>query len=305
MNYKKSIVLLALFISLNSSASYYTRHLSSLWYPLKAKVLMAGLNRIQISTAKKWPIQPKPSGIRAILSPHSPYAYSGSVAMAAYQTLPTRAFNRVIILAPIYQSENANVIMPGREYQFFQTSNGKIAIDQKVMAELENGSSLFRRNQSDHEHEHAIEIQIPFIERYCKNCAIVPLLVGAVSDKDLEKIAKKLQLVLDDKTLLVVSSDLSSSRLSFGAILKASKELSVVDIKILQQIKNGDSIGFCNEIQRSNVAVDGQFPLRVLMELIKNNAFGVVKARTVAHESFSSGSSYVGYGSIVFAREWQ
>ena len=57
-----------------------------------------------------------------------------------------------------------------------------------------------------HEQEHALEVQLPFVQTIFKNASIVPLIVGEGSDQDAAAVVDALW---DDQTLVVASTDLS------------------------------------------------------------------------------------------------
>ncbi|MBN2454512.1 AmmeMemoRadiSam system protein B [Candidatus Woesearchaeota archaeon] len=135
------------------------------------------------------------SGInpKAIIVPHAGYVYSGQVAAYAYKWVKGK--NRAIILGPSHYKYLTNAVSDTNDE--WETPLGK--------AEVAT-SSEFVRIEEPHVQEHCIEVQVPFIQKVLGKASIMPIVVG---DADPIKISAQLERVLDDRTILVISSDLS------------------------------------------------------------------------------------------------
>ena len=143
---------------------------------------------------------------RALIAPHAGYAYSGAVAGSAYaclkgaQELP----RRIIILGTAHRTQRPGLHAPSSTG--FATPLGLVPVDRAALDALLR-ESLVQVDDAAHERDHAIEVQLPFLQRVAPECAIVPLLVSAVAPKDLAAVLGKL--AAGPETLVVVSSDLS------------------------------------------------------------------------------------------------
>jgi AmmeMemoRadiSam system protein B len=73
--------------------------------------------------------------------------------------------------------------------------------------ELLESCSTFRIQNEVHHFEHGLEVQLPFLQEAIDNFRIVPLLLG--SQNAICEAADALSRIMNDETLLVVSSDLS------------------------------------------------------------------------------------------------
>ena len=82
---------------------------------------------------------------------------------------------------------------------------GEIAHDTDTIATLLDAGLI---NIDDHAHapEHALEVELPFLQQALGRFALIPFLVGDASP---EEVAGIIGSVLDERTLLVVSTDLS------------------------------------------------------------------------------------------------
>lgn len=57
------------------------------------------------------------------------------------------------------------------------------------------------------EQEHSIELHLPFIKKVFSDIEIVPILVGNLTESKQRYYAEQLSQIIDERTLLVVSSD--------------------------------------------------------------------------------------------------
>jgi MEMO1 family protein len=57
-----------------------------------------------------------------------------------------------------------------------------------------------------HANEHALEVELPFLQTVLGSIRVVPLLVGSAAPREVAEVLSRLW---DDDTLIVVSSDLS------------------------------------------------------------------------------------------------
>ncbi len=163
--------------------------------------------------------------LRALVCPHAGYSYSGPVAATGYRLLLGREFETVVILAPSHYAlfQGASV----SKADAYRTPLGLVPVSSRAR-ELARISPFvleprcrvqrpeWSREASKPEPavgedtpdtwEHSAEVQVPFLQKVSKNCSILPVITGKV---DPESMAKALAGFLDDKTLLVVSTDLS------------------------------------------------------------------------------------------------
>ena len=60
-----------------------------------------------------------------------------------------------------------------------------------------------------HGDEHAIEVQVPFLQNILTDFKIVPIVMGDQSKMFVDELAEQVAKVLDEKTVIIASSDLS------------------------------------------------------------------------------------------------
>ena len=82
---------------------------------------------------------------------------------------------------------------------------GDVAVDVGAVEALQD-AGLVTIDDAPHAPEHALEVELPFLQRVLEDFTIIPFLVNAVSP---EQVALVIETVLGKRTLLVVSTDLS------------------------------------------------------------------------------------------------
>lgn len=140
--------------------------------------------------------------IRAIIAPHAGYVYSGPTAGFAYAAIKGGEFGNVLVIGPTHHEYFEGISIP--KCDVVETPLGEVPMSplvEKLMKE-----KIFVSKSEAHNKEHSVEVQIPFLQVALKDFSIVPMVTGEVEPANAaETIAK----YLDDKTLIVVSTDLS------------------------------------------------------------------------------------------------
>ena len=143
---------------------------------------------------------------KALIVPHAGYVYSGNVAAVAYDRLrPARGIvRRVVLLGPCHRVPVRGLALP--EAGAFATPLGQVPIDQEAVKSLV-GLAQVVVSSAVHAEEHALEVQLPFLQRVRGEFSLVPLAVGAATPAQVSEVIEKLW--GGAETLIVISSDLS------------------------------------------------------------------------------------------------
>ncbi|MEO5362771.1 MAG: AmmeMemoRadiSam system protein B [Magnetococcus sp. DMHC-8] len=142
----------------------------------------------------------------AMVAPHAGYIYSGYTAACAYRTLPRAAADRplrVFVLSPSHRVPLEGVSVGN--YRAYLTPLGEVEIDQEPVARLAALPDVSRDTLS-HQHEHALEVHLPFLQETVGHFRLVPMVFGRISGGHL---ADLLSRVWQPGDLLVASTDLS------------------------------------------------------------------------------------------------
>ena len=143
---------------------------------------------------------------KCLIVPHAGYVYSGPTAALAYNALAdgAQAIDRVVLLGLSHRVFFRGIATSSA--QKFATPLGDIELDRASLAPLiEEG--CITENDSAHEEEHSLEVQLPFLQRLLGSFKLIPLATGECETQDVA--ALLVRLWGSNNTLVVVSSDLS------------------------------------------------------------------------------------------------
>jgi MEMO1 family protein len=174
------------------AGQFYARHPDR----LRAEVaeLLAGVQTSRVASPK------------ALIVPHAGYAYSGRVAATAFATLrdSAPAVERVVVIGPAHYFPVRGIAIP--TFDAFETPLGRLPMDYDALAAITDLSFVIAAD-GPHAPEHALEVELPFLQALLKPFAVVPVLVGDAAPKNVADVLRRLW--GGPETLIVVSSDLS------------------------------------------------------------------------------------------------
>jgi AmmeMemoRadiSam system protein B/AmmeMemoRadiSam system protein A len=151
----------------------------------------------------------KSSGVRALISPHAGYIYSGATAAAAFSFIEDWSIYKTIFIIGSSHHHRFNGASLHTEGDFI-TPLGRARVDKDICSELIARSTLFTNYPEAHREEHSIEVQLPFLQYLSKEkLSIVPILLGTDKPDDCKKIASVLNPWFTPDNLFVISSDFS------------------------------------------------------------------------------------------------
>jgi AmmeMemoRadiSam system protein B/AmmeMemoRadiSam system protein A len=174
---------------------------AGLFYPAPPAELRRQVDEM-LADAQAAPAPPP----KALIAPHAGYVYSGPIAASAYAQLASGAqrIGRVVLLGPAHRAFVRGLALPGARR--FATPLGEVDIDQQAVAALRDLPQVVESPPA-HQAEHALEVQLPFLQRLLGRFTLLPLAVGEASADEVAEVLDRLW--GGDETLVVVSSDLS------------------------------------------------------------------------------------------------
>ncbi len=139
--------------------------------------------------------------------PHAGYVYSAAVAAEGYKQIQENEFDVVVVMAPSHRAYfKGGSIYPGSAYE---TPLGQVKINKTISDALLKESAWFVKSYEGHGPEHAVEVQLPFIQTVLPKAEIVPIVIGAFDWTMCEKMGKALAKAIQGyRVLLVASTDL-------------------------------------------------------------------------------------------------
>jgi MEMO1 family protein len=144
--------------------------------------------------------------VKALIAPHAGYIYSGAIAGVSFARLRERASDiaRVVVIGPAHYVALRGIGIPTAES--FATPLGAVALDGDALAVIADLPCVVPHDAA-HAPEHALEVELPFLQMMLGEFKLVPLIVG---DAEPKEVAQTLSRVWGGaETLIVISSDLS------------------------------------------------------------------------------------------------
>lgn len=244
--------------------------LAGQWYSNKANELRTSIETYLQDAPD---LVPAGSDIRALVVPHAGHYWSGSTAAVGYNALDISKYRRVFILCPNHRMPVHGTVSV--TVDAFETPFGKIMVDKPV---LENWSEagLIHLDDVPHREEHAIEIQLPFIQMIFKGHSptIVPLIVGEQTKDDAKKLGDALRSELKDDDLVIISTDLMHYGANYGYVPFGSPVMPQIreyDAATIASIAALDAQAFEAYANRMPHAACGLNPLRILSYAFENS----------------------------------
>lgn len=240
---------------------------------------------------------PKIEGeIIGLVSPHAGYFYSAKTAAYGYKLIKGKKYNSVVVISPShYEYFRGISIYNGIAYQ---TPLGTISIDSELRDELKDYNNIIEFSKRGHGREHALEVQLPFLQLVLEDFKLLPIVMGDQSKEFVYSLAELLAEVLKNKNvLLVASSDLSHY---FSHDVANS-----LDSRIEHLINKFDDETLIDELEEEKVQACGGGPIVTVMKTSK--LLGANKSKVLYRNDSSEASGdkhqVVGYLSAVFYKE--
>jgi len=229
--------------------------------------------------------------IFGIVSPHAGYIYSGKTAAYAYNLLKNKSYKTVIVISPSHAEYFPGIsIYDGDAYE---TPLGIVEIDKDMTEKIVNNSKVIFKGIQGHRKEHALEVQIPFLQSVLKDFKIVPIVMGDQSKMFVDHLAEKISEVVDEETLVVASSDMSH--------FYSSEEADRLDSVVEQRINDFDFEQLLKDLDDKECEACGGGPIAVMMKAasLKNINKSYVINRSDSGDVTGDKSEVVGYLSAV------
>jgi MEMO1 family protein len=111
---------------------------------------------------------------------------------------------RVVVLGPCHRVPVRGLALP--HAKAFATPLGRVPLDAEAIAAI-RGLPQVLESAATHAGEHALEVQLPFLQRVLGDFSLVPLVVGDAAPEEVAQVLERLW--GGTETLVVISSDLS------------------------------------------------------------------------------------------------
>jgi MEMO1 family protein len=234
--------------------------------------------------------------IRALgcVVPHAGYMYSGHVAGAVYARvdLPTR----YIILCPNHTGMGTplSIMSTG----VWRTPCGEAPIDEELASMLKQNCTLLAEDTLAHRSEHAIEVQVPFLQALVKDFSFVPVTVGTSRFDALEALGQAIAKSIQDeaeRVLVIASSDMNH--------YESDEVTRIKDRRAIDPILALDPRGLWETVTRLNITMCGFGPAVAMLTAAV--ALGATRAELIRYATSGDISGernrVVGYAGIAIS----
>jgi MEMO1 family protein len=255
------------------------------FYPGRRDELLRDVNSYSAAS------EPAISAIGCV-APHAGYMYSGHVAGAVYARLEIP--ERCIVLCPNHTGAGHPLaVMTNASWQ---TPLGDIAPDADLGADLLKRFPLLREDSAAHRGEHAIEVQLPFLQTRQPNLRMVPIAVGTSDFDVLAALGATLAAAIsgtNEKVLIIASSDMNH--------YESDAVTRVKDHKAIERVLALDPRGLWEVVTRQHISMCGFGPTVAMLTAAKRlgaNSAELVKYATSGDVS-GDHDTVVGYAGII------
>ncbi len=283
---------------------------SGRFYPGTARELERAVRELLAAVPPLPPVPPgaRPAPARAAVAPHAGYVYSGLTAAHVFARLDVPPI--VVIVAP---NHTGVCHAPGGaslwEAGAFRTPLGDVAVDDRFAAALLDASPLVGSDHAAHADEHAVEVELPFLQVLRADVRIVPLVLAWDAWEGCERLGQALAALVGrwpERVLLLASSDLNHYE---PATVSERK-----DHRALEAVAALDGAELLARCRREHISMCGRAPTATVIAAIRalgggrggrGGGGGAARAEVVhySHSGMVTGEddAVVGYGGVVIA----
>jgi len=228
--------------------------LAGSWYPGNpndlTKTIQHYVNQVKSSKIK--------NPIRGLISPHAGYVYSGQVAAHSFKQIENQAYDVVVVLAPLHRMPVGRYVV--NRADAYETPLGRVSLQRDIIRQLSEKVDL---TFVDHEEEHAIEIQLPFLQTVLPELNVLPIMVGFAEMNQCDDLIKGLTQILKDfKSLIVISTDLHH--------ISNYNEVVAKDKEVIQALESYKMPRIRERLNQADCSVCGRVPLTIGLSVLKN-----------------------------------
>lgn len=276
--------------------------LAGSWYPADPKALRLSVESYINGAAshRSTPDTTASGHLCGLVLPHAGHRYSGKTCAAGVGRMKNQKISRVILIGPSHRARIPGAALTCATH--FETPLGRVPVDTDAVNKLAAGG--FRFSEDAHESEHCLEIILPFLQGALTDFRIVPVLIGPSSDAERAHLAAQLRGIIDERTILIASSDFVHYGDDFGYTPDVGEDVRAgvraIDDGAIDRIRAMDADGFLKYRQKSGATICGAAPISLLMDTLpKNAAVDVVDYSQSADVSDDTGHM-VSYAALAF-----
>ncbi len=242
----------------------FESRLAGMWYTADAKQLAQEIDGY-IAAADADQLEK----VIALIVPHAGYTYSGATAGFGMAQIAGKAYTRVVVLGATHRYALPNTIsMPNATH--YATPLGEVPLDTTFMAEIAK-HPFATINPTPHMEEHSVQIEIPLLQRALKTFKLVPVICGQLDLATARQVGGILRALIDDQTLVVVSSDFTHYGDRFGYTPfhdHIPEQIEKLDMGAFDLMKQKQANRFMAYVEETGATICGQVPITILLSML-------------------------------------
>ncbi len=215
-------------------------HVCGTFYPAKKADLIVMMESLLAKEKKSR----YPGFLRGLVLPHAGYIYSGATAACGIGLLQQGKWKTIVVVSPSHREYFDGVsVYPGDAYQ---TPLGNIPINSGLRTRLLDETTIITASPQGHGAEHAIEVQLPFLQYALGDFSLLPIVIGNQTPTYCSEVGRVLSVVCNEgECLLIASTDLSHYHPA--ATAERLDSIAVEDVrqfdyeKLMDDLENGNA----------------------------------------------------------------
>ncbi len=258
------------------------------YYPGSASRIREMLDMFVDATTKK-------DDVIGLLMPHAGYPYSGAVAGATISRVKFK--DTFIIIGPSHSGlgKPFSVMTEGT----WLTPLGEVEIDSELARQIVAVSEYAEEDYRAHQEEHAIEVQIPFLQYIKPDIRIVPIILAYAPSATYKEIGKDIARALKEsnrEAVVIASGDMTHQEPQATAERK--------DMKAIEAMLALDEDELTRRYEELHITMCAHGPLVCLIAAAKE--LGVNTAELIGYQTSGDTTgdynSVVGYAGVIFKK---
>jgi MEMO1 family protein len=192
--------------------------------------------------------------------PHAGYMYSGHVAGAVFARLQLPP--RFVILCPNHTGLGQPLAIMSRGS--WATPLGQARIDEELADSLKSTFPLIKEDEDAHRTEHALEVELPFLQVLQPDFRFVPLTVGTGQFEVLSALGVSIARALKNiasESMIIASSDMNH--------YESDEITRVKDHRAIEQVLALDTRGLYDTVREQKISMCGYGPTVAMLTAAK------------------------------------
>lgn len=236
---------------------------------------------------------------RAVLAPHAGYPYSGRLAAASLDALAPDPSSTVLVIAPSHVDGFAfTSVFGGAAYR---TPLGDVEVDTELAAAIADSAEGIRLSARGHvlhagRGEHAVEVELPFLQRLAPGRRIVPIVMGSQNWTACVELGEAIRQCAPPDAAIVASSDLSH--------FYSAERAQTLDTAFIEALSTLDARTVHDAVASGACEACGAGPVAAALIACSPDRSGPFELLARSHSGDVTGdrSSVVGYAAAILGR---